>query len=103
MTALQEQVTESVSSRQLFRPRQRILVAVSGGVDSMVLLDVLHELSQESGWQLSVAHLNHRLRGISSLADERLVVRTARRLQLPVLVARRDVRAFAEAHKISVE
>jgi len=67
-------------------------VAVSGGADSMVLLHVLHGLAAKHRWQLTVAHLNHQLRGRSSAADERLVRRTAERLKLPVLVEGADVR-----------
>src|SRR5271165_2668493 len=69
----------------------------------MVLLHVLHELSREARWKLTVAHLNHQLRGASSLADERLVRRTAKDLKLPVVVGRADVRAFGKARKLSVE
>lgn len=69
----------------------------------MVLLQVLHELSRESGWKLTVAHLNHQLRGPSSLADERLVGRIARDLKLPSVVARANVRDFASEHGLSIE
>jgi tRNA(Ile)-lysidine synthase len=69
----------------------------------MVLLQVLHELARESGWKLTVAHLNHQLRGTSSLADERLVGRTARDLKLPAVVSRANVRGFAREHGLSIE
>jgi tRNA(Ile)-lysidine synthase len=84
-------------------PGQRLLVAVSGGVDSMVLLRVLHDLAPEEGWQLAIAHLNHALRGRSSDADERLVRRTAESLKLAVCVERADVRRFAGTHGLSLE
>jgi tRNA(Ile)-lysidine synthase len=80
-----------------------MLVAVSGGVDSMVLLHLLHALAPGHGWRLTVAHLNHRLRGRSSDADERLVRQTAIQLGLPWVGRRADVRKFASAHKVSVE
>jgi tRNA(Ile)-lysidine synthase len=69
----------------------------------MVLLSVLQALAPLNRWRLTVVHLNHQLRGRSSDADERLVRRTARRLRLPVVVERADVRQFARAHKLSVE
>ena len=100
---LQRHVKQSISARQLLPAKARLVVAVSGGVDSMVLLHVLAELSPEYGWELVVAHLNHQLRGNSSLADERLVRRTARALQLPVIVSRVDVKTFARSHKLSLE
>jgi tRNA(Ile)-lysidine synthase len=79
------------------------MVAVSGGVDSMVLLEVLQQLARKHRWRLTVAHFNHRLRGRSSDVDERLVRRTAAKLRLPVLVAGADVRAYARAQKLSLE
>ncbi len=69
----------------------------------MVLLQLLHQLSRKHDWRLTVAHLNHRLRGRSSDADARLVVRTARKLGLPVIVEGAEVQALAREQKISVE
>ena len=79
------------------------MVAVSGGVDSMVLLHVLHDLAPSQGWQLVVAHLNHQLRGRSSNADERLVRRTAAGLKLPLVAGKVAVKAFARARRLSLE
>ena len=79
---------------------RRILVGVSGGLDSMVLLDVLRRNASERGWQLEVAHLNHCLRGRSSDADEKLVRTTARRLKIPVAVKRVHVAAIARQNKV---
>src|ERR1043166_7960055 len=100
---LSQVVDQAISARGLFRRGQKILIAVSGGVDSMVLLAVLHELAPEHSWRLAVAHLNHGLRGRSSDADERLVARTANKLRLPFASERVDVRKFAAAGKLSLE
>ena len=69
----------------------------------MVLLHVLHELAPRHGWQLTIAHLNHTLRGRSSDADERLLRRTAARLKVPVRVGRADVRGYTRARGLSLE
>lgn len=103
MSRLLEQVEGTIQTRRLFAAGQRILVAVSGGLDSVVLLHVLYELSKRHGWLLTVGHLNHQLRGRSSEADERLVRHTAERLGLPVLIERADVRESARAKKVSLE
>ena len=103
MSTLPEHVEQSVRSRRLFRQGQRILIAVSGGLDSMVLLTALHELSQKHDWKLAVAHLNHQLRGRSSDADERLVRRTAEKLGLRILTEHAEVRKFATGHRVSIE
>jgi tRNA(Ile)-lysidine synthase len=103
VSELLDHVEQSILVHRLIRPGQRILVAVSGGVDSMVLLRVLHALAREHGWHLTVAHFNHRLRGRSSDADERLVRRTAEGLKLPVVVAGASVRDVARGQRISLE
>jgi len=103
VNSLLGQVQESIARRRLFRRGQSILVAVSGGADSMALLHVLHGLAARNRWRLTVAHFNHGLRGRSSDADGRLVARTAKKLGLPFVSERADVRQFASAHKLSIE
>jgi tRNA(Ile)-lysidine synthase len=100
---LVENVARNVRLRRLFRPGQSILVAVSGGLDSMVLLHLLWQISGAQRWRLAVAHLNHGLRGRSSDADERLVRRTANKLGLDAVTERADVRRFSRANGVSIE
>src|ERR1051326_458149 len=96
-------VEETILLRRLLRRGQSLLVAVSGGIDSMVLLHVLHRLAPSYSWKLVVAHFNHRLRGRSSDADERLVRASAKRLRLPCVSERADVRTVAEGEGLSIE
>lgn len=103
MSELLERVEESICARGLFRRGQSILIAVSGGLDSMVLLHLLLALAPRYRWRLKVAHFNHQLRGRSSTADERLVRQTAARLKLLAVVERADVRGFAQYHDLSIE
>ncbi len=79
------------------------MVAVSGGVDSMVLLHLLHQLSHRHGWKLTVAHFNHQLRRAASDADEKLVQATAHRLGLEFVSERGDVRGQKLKLKLSLE
>ncbi len=103
MTELVQRVAASIRDRQLLKRGQPALVAVSGGVDSMVLLEVMRGLADVNGWRLTVAHFNHRLRGRSSDADERLVKRVARSLRLPCVVGRGDIRRKAKTDGVSIE
>jgi tRNA(Ile)-lysidine synthase len=103
VSRLVKEAEANIRERRLFRRGQAVLVAVSGGVDSMVLLDVLCQLAKSNDWKLTVAHLNHQLRGRSSTADEQLVRQTARRLKVPVVVERAKVREFARENKLSIE
>ncbi len=87
----------------MLAPNDAALVAVSGGCDSMTLLDVLHRLSRSTRWRLTVAHFNHLLRGDASDADEHLVVRTSARLGIPVVTGRGEVKALARRKRLSME
>jgi len=98
-----EHLERSILKMRLLRDGQAVVVAVSGGSDSMVLLRVLHELAPRHGWKLAVAHLNHQLRGRASDADERLVRGTADKLGLRLVVKRANVRKYAKDHKLSIE
>ena len=80
----------------------RVLVAVSGGVDSMVLLQALVELRDEFELSLTVAHLDHRLRP-ESKEDARFVKQSAEELGLPIVLKAIDVAAFIKKHKFSPE
>ncbi len=92
-----------VRQKNLFTSRQRILVAVSGGVDSIVLLEGLTRLAGRFSWKIAVGHFNHRLRGRESGGDERFVRALADRLKLPFIGERGDVRQVARSKGISVE
>lgn len=103
MLTLIERVEQSVARHGLLAEGQAVLVAVSGGADSMVLLELLHRLAPAHRWRLVMAHFNHQLRGRSSQADERLVQLRGRQLGLRVVVGRADVRRFGRKHGLSLE
>ncbi len=103
MTGLLPRIEQNLRNRQLLKRNQAVLVAVSGGLDSMALLKVLHALSGPHRWKLTVAHFHHQLRGRSSDADEKLVRQTAAALKLPFITARAEVREFAEKSGLSIE
>lgn len=97
-------LVEKVLRRERLLPDgEAVLAAVSGGLDSMVLLDVLHGLARRRGWDLTAAHFNHGLRGEESDADERLAREVAARLGLDFVAARADVGLAAKAKGISLE
>jgi tRNA(Ile)-lysidine synthase len=100
---LLQRVEQNIRDRDLFKRGGKILVAVSGGLDSMTLLHALKKLSVKHRWQLVVAHFNHRLRGRASDADEKLVRKTAAAVKLRMVAESADVKAFAAKSKLSVE
>lgn len=79
--------------------RGTTLLAVSGGVDSMVLL----HLFVQAGYPIAVAHVNFGLRGDASDADEALVYNTCKSLDIACHVLRPDTQAYAAAHKLSIQ
>jgi tRNA(Ile)-lysidine synthase len=90
-------------SEELFEPGLKVLVAVSGGPDSVTLLHILHRLHHEWDLHLGVAHFDHGLRGEASAEDARFVADLARDLELPLLAGEGDVRGLAKAQKISLQ
>jgi tRNA(Ile)-lysidine synthase len=81
----------------------RLLVAVSGGADSMALLHLLQACAAGRGLELVVAHLNHQLRGPASDADQRLVEEYCRQQGLPLCVAMAPVRRLARENQTNLE
>src|ERR1035441_6129585 len=100
---LLQRAENNIQDRKFVERGQAVLVAGSGGLDSMTLLHTLHELSSRHQWKLTVAHFNHRLRGRSSDADEKLVRQTAAAMRLPFAAERANVKEFAKKTKLSVE
>lgn len=72
-----------ITTHRLISPNDRIFAAVSGGIDSMVMLDLLRRLSVELSFELYVLHVNHKVRGAASDADEALVKAHAKHFNLP--------------------
>lgn len=73
-----------------------VLCAVSGGKDSMYLIEKLRGLSSEYGFELACAHFNHRLRGEESDRDEQFVRDYCEKRKIPCYIGTGDVRAFAQ-------
>jgi tRNA(Ile)-lysidine synthase len=94
--ALVDRVSGTLSRYSMCFPGQRVAVAVSGGADSVCLLHILHELAPSLGIQLSVAHLNHKLRGAASDGDAEFVRNLAAGLRLPFHYTESDVANAAD-------
>lgn len=86
----------------MLRPGDLVVVGVSGGPDSVALLDLLHRLREEYRLKLHVAHLDHSLREEAPLEAE-FVKRLACSYHLPVTVETADVPAYARDRRLSAE
>ena len=88
---------------QMIFDSYHVLVAVSGGMDSIVLLHLFCLIRVPYHLRLSVIHMNHQLRGEEAELDELFVQAVCREKQLPFYSAQFKVRAYAERHRLSLE
>lgn len=94
---LPERVAAEIARHRMFRPGDRVGVAVSGGADSVALLHLLVELAPRWNLMLRVLHVDHGLRGETSREDARFVAELAARFGLGFELREADVRAMARA------
>lgn len=88
-----------IKSKKLCDKADNILVAVSGGVDSVVLA----KLFKEAGFDFAVAHCNFQLRGPESDADEAFVIDFAKRNEIQHFTTTFDSESYAAKHNISIQ
>jgi len=84
---------------QLIAAHSKLLLAVSGGIDSVVLTDLVNK----SGLDFEIAHCNFQLRGEESERDEQFVRQLADSYQKNLFVQKFDTRKYAEEHKLSIQ
>ncbi len=95
---------EYVEKEQLFAGCKRLLLAVSGGVDSVVLLHLMSRYAREhAGLELAAAHCNFHLRGEESMRDEEFVRSLTRHSGIPLFFAGFQTEDYAQKRGISVE
>ncbi len=98
-----EKIQDFISEKGLFEPGELIIGAISGGVDSMVMMDALCELSPSIGFRLLIAHFDHGLRGPESALDAELVRAEAAKRGLPFFLGKGDVESFMENERHGLE
>ncbi|MEK7848660.1 MAG: tRNA lysidine(34) synthetase TilS [Chloroflexota bacterium] len=92
-----------IRAHGLLPPGETVVVAVSGGTDSLCLLHLLWRLRGELGMGLHAAHLDHMLRGEEGEADARFVAETCEGLGVSLSSERQDVAGYRRQHRLSVE
>src|SRR5687768_18449523 len=96
---LLKQFKEYIQQNNLFSPKDKLLLAVSGGVDSVVLC----ELSHQAGFDFGIAHCNFQLRGNASDRDENFVKELAAKYNTACYVASFDTKKEAKLRKLSTQ
>ncbi|TDD95483.1 tRNA lysidine(34) synthetase TilS [Flavobacterium cellulosilyticum] len=82
-----------------FLKNKKLLLATSGGLDSMVMVHLLHKMS----FTIAIAHCNFQLRGVESFEDQNFVNEYARANKIPIFITQFDTKAFAEDYKVSTQ
>jgi tRNA(Ile)-lysidine synthase len=77
--------SQEIKRNRVFRPGERVGVAVSGGPDSVLLLHFMRQFAREATLTIAAVHFNHKLRGGESEADERFVREAAKKLGIETL------------------
>lgn len=96
---MKEQFLRHVEKSGLFTREDKMLLAVSGGLDSMVMLD----LFTECGYTIGVAHVNFQLRGSESDEDASLVERLCKQKNIPCFISRADTKKYAAENSLSTQ
>ena len=99
MKSFSRDFTRFIKQQNLFDAKDHLLLAVSGGLDSVVLCELCHE----AGFTFSIAHCNFQLRGDESVRDEIFVRRLALKYNVPLFIKIFDTTAYANDEKISIE
>jgi tRNA(Ile)-lysidine synthase len=94
-----EQLLNHIQRHNLCKTTDKILLAVSGGIDSMVML----HLFRQAGFRLGIAHCNFQLRGEDSRADEALVNMACVDQSIPFHVKRFDTETYADSRGMSIQ
>ena len=82
-----------------FLSGKKLLLATSGGLDSMVMVDLFHKLS----FEIAIAHCNFQLRGVESFEDQNFVQHYAEANEIKLFVTQFDTEAFAKDYKLSTQ
>lgn len=94
-----EAFQDFIEKEGLILPGERVLLAVSGGMDSVVMT----HLFAQAGREFAIAHVNFGLRGEESMADEAFVKKLAKGYQVPFYRTQFDTKGYAEHHGLSIQ
>lgn len=90
-------------AHRLFTGGDRIIIALSGGLDSVVLFELFYQIKQQYNLTLHAVHFNHQLRSEASDGDETFVKQLCASKKIPLTIERFDVGAYCVKNKLSTE
>ncbi len=98
-----EKVKQTIERENLIENKDKILVALSGGPDSVCLLHILKKLEEYYNVKIYAAHLNHKIRGIEAQKDALYAAKLCDELEISFFVKAIDVPAYAKENKMTLE
>ncbi|MBU1076148.1 MAG: tRNA lysidine(34) synthetase TilS, partial [Spirochaetes bacterium] len=90
---------ETISEFELIHKKDKIIIGISGGADSLSLFLILNEFKKEYDLTLLLAHMNHKLRGLESDEDQKFIIRLAQKYKTPVKIKTVDIPALKTKNK----
>lgn len=100
---IEQKVIRFIDEKNLINKNDRVLIALSGGPDSVFLLHFLNKFIKRFKIELGALHLNHRLRGKEADEDEKFCEKICKDLNVEYFSVKKNVRSFALKRKISFE
>lgn len=103
MKATEQKVLRFIKENELLLSDEKILVALSGGPDSVFLLHFLNKFKKKYKIEIGAVHINHLLRGKDSDRDELFCKTICNELSIPFYLLRKDIKSYSRKNKISLE
>lgn len=103
MSDFRHLVHKAVSDHNMLSPSDSVIIALSGGADSVSLLHILCKMREELSLNLYAAHLNHNLRGEEAVRDESFCKILCKNYNVELFTKSVDIKALSEQKKISAE
>lgn len=99
---MKDKVIETIKKYGLIQAKDKIVLGVSGGPDSITMLDILRQIQEEFDFEIVVAHINHMIRK-EAIQDEEYVKKYCEKNSIEFFVKRIDVMSVANNRKIGTE
>jgi tRNA(Ile)-lysidine synthase len=96
-------ILNTIKKYQMLSPGDRVLIALSGGPDSVCLFYALIQLSEQFSLDIAAAHVNHELRGNESDADEAFVQKLCNKEKIPLFTYSANIKTLSKLSGLSLE